>query len=70
MSSSSNFDMAEVELWLLRYFQTGMPTGSPFLMLHMIGLPPNRHLLCLQMEAHFGGDILYEIREHPIFTMH
>ena len=70
MTTASGFDWPEVELWLFRYFQTGVPTGSPFRLLDHYRLPADRHLLCLQMEAHFGGDILYQIREHPIFTMH
>ena len=67
---AEDFDWSEVELWLLRYFQTGMPTGSPFRLLDHYRLPPDRHLLAEQMRAHFGGNILYEIRQHPIFTMH
>jgi hypothetical protein len=67
---TTDFDWSEVELWLFRYFQTGMPTGCVSLSPDFTGLPPDRHLLCLQMKAHFGGNILYELHEHPIFTLH
>jgi hypothetical protein len=67
---SVDFNWPEVELWLFRYFQTGMEGGCPFRAPGLYGLPPNRHLLCEQMKAHFGGNILYELRAHPIFTMH
>jgi hypothetical protein len=66
---TADFDWAEVELWLFRYFQSGMPGGCPFWSV-LYGLPPDRHLLCVEMKNHFGGDILYELRDHPIFTMH
>jgi hypothetical protein len=65
-----DFDWAEVELWLFRYFQTGMRDGCPFRLAEHMGLPADRHLLCLEMKGRFGGNILYEIRNHPIFTMH